>query len=403
MNICRSGWIGLAVLLCFGCDGSSVPPMTLSAEDEAAARGWLRAHFTAIHDHEFEPPAELDAQVERALAALAAQLESVPGLSVLWLNNPDADAGCIAGGQLFLTIGLLAFVEHPDELAGALALALTACGEANDDWRRRASSELPELDRQDPLMIAYRDLRLNEQASLYRQLVRPGCGGGRDCHSQAHVWLTGAGIDPAGLDRLLARVGENWPDAAVIYRFDGYPESPGGTGADNDFLALVAPYKAMREILGHLRDARWELLTGDLREAYRANLRARRIDSESWLPLIMQARLDLENFHPEYTQRELRGLREVYTDGPSLDLYQGIARWQQHHVDEAVPYLEASIEARPTVSGHYHLGRIFALRNEREQAMMHFRIALQGGEIHPYGRDAATRLAALENGQSTKP
>lgn len=401
MNICRSCWIGLAALLCLGCGGHTESPVTLSTEDEAAARGWLREHFTGIHDHEFELRDELNVHIDAALAALAARLEPVQELSVLRVNNPDADLGCIAGGQLFLTVGLLAFVEHPDELAGALALASTACDEANEDWVRRADGELPELDLYDPLMIVYRDLRLREQAPLYRQLVRRGCARGRDCQHQAHDWLAAAGIDPAGLDRLLARIGESWSDAAVIFRFDGYPESPGEIDTDEDFQALVAPYTAMREMLSRVRDARWVLLTGELIEAYRANLPAYADDGGSWLPRIMQARLDLVNVHPEYTRRELRKLEDVYTDVPNLDLYRGISRWQRNRIAEAAPHLEASVEARPTVSGHYYLGRIFELRNEPEQAVMHFRIAQQGGEIHPYSRDAANRLATLDNGVSS--
>lgn len=402
MKICRSCWLLLPALLFFGCGGNAAwPPVPLSGEDLASAHAGLRDHFTGIHDHEFEVPAELRGRIDAALSPLAEQLDPAPELSVLLVNNPDADAGCIAGGQIFLSLGLLAFTEHADELAGALALALTACGDASEDWRRRERSRLPEIDTRDPLMVFYRDLRLREQASLYNQLVRKGCGRGRNCQGQAREWLAGADVGADGLGRLLARIGDSWPDAAVLHRFGG-AAAPGGTVVDGDFRALVAPFAEQRVMLGHLRDARWELLTGEVIEAYRANLRASIIESDSWLPLLMEARVDLVNVHPEYTLRKLGQLQDVYSDRASIQLYEGIARWQMGQVTQARELLEASLESRPTVSGHYYLGRLIAPFGERELAVKHLRVAIDAGAIHPYSEDAAARLTELEAGESPR-
>lgn len=383
-------------LLAAGCELLGAGGVALDEGDQAAAEASLYPQFLILQDLEAELPDAMDAEIGEVLAGLQPVLPEAPDLQAVVTREPDADGGCLAGGRLFVSRGLLSWVQDRDELAAALALAATACEAASGRWRDRETLALPALDEENLLMQRYSDFRLEANAPVYVQAVATGCGAGRDCHGLAAEWLAAAGFAESGLARLHRRVRAGWPRAAWLARFPGTPagdpDAVDGTGGSE-------PYRAVndwREGLEWLIGVRDSIQSGELRAGYRALIQARRQLDAEWSVRMATVRLNLANLHPETSQRELRTLEAIWGEHPHGDYWWGMIWMQMRSTATGVQRLEASLEVLPRASAHYRLGRIMEFRKEPERAAVHYRAVTQAGELHPDASSAAVRLAALE-------
>lgn len=396
MNLRVAMTLAVAGLLAAGCEFPGAGGVALDEAEQAAAEASLYPRFLILQDLEAEVPETMDAEIGAVLAALAPVLPEAPDLEAVVTREPDADGGCLAGGRLFISRGLLSWVHDRDELAAALALAATACESASGRWREREAMKLPELDENHRLMQRYRDYRVQANAPLYAQAVATGCGEGRDCHGLAAEWLAAAGFADSGPPRLHRRIRQGWPDAAWLVRFPGAPAADPGPAdgvADGEAYRLVNGWREGLEWLVQVRDS---IDSGELRAGYRALIQARRQLDAEWAVRMATVRLNLANLHPETSQRELRTLEAIWGEHPHGDYWWGMIWMQMRSTATGVQRLEASLEVLPRASAHYQLGRHMEFRNRPEQAVTHYRAVTQAGELHPDASSAAVRLAALE-------
>ncbi len=360
------------------------------------ARAKLKEQFLIVHDMGTTPGDELAERIEKLLAALSEDEDT--DLDFLLTNSPDADAGCLAGQTLFMGRGLAARLRTGDELAAALALAHSACKSTGALWENRSDGQLPDFDDTSGLMEGYQDYRIEPNTALYNQLVARGCGEDVDCLDKARTILEGLDVDREVLDMLLARVAEDMPEAALFERH-GKPEEveeAEAVEADEDFIESLGSIYREKESMDNLRQSRESILEGELRPAYQAYIRSGRSENTRWIRMLHYTRLNLINLHPEYGHRDLARAREDIPDYPHHAYFSGWAYWQQRRPANAVPLLQESLEVLPQASTHYYLGLAMNNRRKPEQALEHFRIAAQAGEISSYGSRAAGQLEALK-------
>lgn len=395
--------ISAAFLLLAGCFGDTAwPPVALSESDRNAAESDLYPRFLVVHDMIAERPETLDQRLGQHAKALSALIPDTPQLHIEITNEADADAGCLAGGWIFLSRGLVSRIEHDDELAGIIALAATQCGRASRDWRRREELALPPLTPDNWLMQRYRDFRVEAGVPLYRTLVRAGCGTENDCHARAHEWLQGTAGSSAGLRRLLERIASQWPNAAVLERF-GDPDAStieldtATPTPDNQALATeLSGFRELRTGFDHLREAWRQIIDGEVRAAYRANIAAFRETDQHWVTRLMQARLDLINMHPFYSERRIRELKAERPDYPYYGYWEAWIDLQSKRWSRGIEQAAESLEYLPRADLHFLLGRILEFRRRPDEARPHYRAAIAAGEIHPDADEARVRLQALE-------
>ncbi len=395
----------------------------LSEQDLEQATETLLPQFLAIHDQRIAQADELTARAEALLAGLGMDQEP----ELLLTHETDADAGCLAGHWVYLTQGLLLYIETIDELAAALALGATACAHTAGLWRNRAAAEPDPINADNQLFHRYRDFRLARNAAFYNQLVAIGCGEQRDCADQARSLTEQAGHSSAALDALSARVRETWPDAALFARFDLTPlpaaddsaeqngreadneadNEEGGDNGDNhaesngdayrdgetaadsqdepaeaSIELLNNPFRQDAEAYRHLRDAGREYFDGDLLSAYRSIDAARSIIGNLWPVRIAQMRTDLANAHGYYAERDKGVLEEDGYKVAEHDYVRGVSMMLHRLYAAGVPHLRASLDVVPRVSTYFYIGRFYRLTREFDIARPYLETALSGGEIH---------------------
>lgn len=386
----------LLVLILTGCSGTW-HPVPLDESDQLQAEQELYPRFLIVHDLDTPPGDELARDVDRILTALSPLMEGEPELDLVITNEPDADAGCLAGGKVFLSRGLVAWLQNADELLGAVALGATACGQASETWRQRTSTGFPEMDTQSWLFFRYRDYRLESIRDLYAQLVATGCGQRLDCYERAESLIREAGGEPAALHDLVRRIHEEWPVNALVDRFGAPPGNGSGPPPDTAWRASLGEIAEQKPSMDKLRDVQGYLLEGQLLPAYSAILEARQTDFSEFIAGLVYMRLNLDNYHPEYGLRDLDRVLALRPDYPDGEYYRGVARIQQGLRGEAREHFEASLEVLPRVSTHYYLGILEERRGNIDLAVEHFRQVIPAGEHHPHWEHADGRLVELDD------
>ena len=391
----RIAAVAAAALLAAGCGERDGARIALGPQDQAAAEAELYPAFRVIQVDVQPPPAPLDALFRTALEPLEPGLPDGSTVELWTTGEADADAGCLAGGRIFVTQGLLAWIEHPDELTGALAAALGQCPAARRAWERRAGATLAPVDGEHPLLQRYRDYRLPDNAALVAQLMLRGCGG-RDCFAAAADRLEAAGRSADGLARLGQRVRAARPEAAWLDRL-GNPAFPGTPEPGSEHLdGALDAYRAKRDGLGELAAVKRAMYAGKLGDAYRRVLRARRaLDNEFEAELVF-AELSLLNYHPDSALRSFERLIATGREIPQADYLWGVQAAQSRQRDVGQQRLEASLASLPRISAHFQLGILLHRAWETDAALPHYRIVAAAEPGHPSAAPAAGYIAQIE-------
>ena len=348
--------------------------------------------FLAAQDLELQPSDSLELWLDRDLEALTDALESAPALRVMITNQADADAGCLPGWRLYLSRGLVARMEHFEELRAALALALTACDHADRTWAGRSGGELPEAGSGGALDERFRDFRVETGYALFPMLAATPCRVEGGCREQAAEWLGRTGYRVTALQALLHRVESEWPDASVIERFGSGNRRFLGPDLSDPFVGGLEAIHEEREAMDHLRRARRDLLNGDNLQALRGVRRARETTHNPWLVAMVAMEAHLAGLQPESALRELEGLLAHRPDFPLESYYRGIALMQLGEEEESRAELEDSLELLPRISTHYTLGLLHESAGRTELAARHFGQAATGDDSHPQARGARFRV-----------
>lgn len=376
------------------CGSSDRERIDLLPEHQAAAEAELYPVFRLIQVDVQAPSAPFDALLDEALAPLQASLPEGARVSLWTTGEADADAGCLAGGQLFVTQGLLAWVEHRDELSAALAAALSLCPTARMAWESRSSAQLAPVSGEHPLLQRYRDYRLPANAALFAQLMNRTCGAGA-CYDAAVARLQAAGLEADGLNRLGRRIVEQWPESAWLDRL-GASEFAAAAEADDDLSELFGELQAKREGLGALAAVKRTMYAGNLSEAYQNVLRARRALDNEFEAEIVFSELSLLNYHPDSAERSFERVRAMGRELPQSDYLLGVQAAQKRARATGQQYLEASLETLPRLSAHFQLGILLHRAWETDAALPHYRIVAAAEPGHPSAAPAASYIAQIE-------
>lgn len=392
-----SNFLFLSILVACSSPGN-LDRVALEGRDLADAERELYPALGLVHAGFRSPVEGLDAEFDRLLTALDPMPEGNPQFRIRVTAEADVDAGCMAGGLLFVTEGLLAHLRSRDELTGALAVAMQQCPMASRLWRQRDKSSLEPLSAADASFLEqrYRNYRLPANAAFYRQLTLSGCGES-SCLERVSETLDQHGSGSDGLLRLAARLQRDVPDSAWLAR-TGVVGGGDGRVLDGDgsLAAVLGPYHQRREGLDHLARARHLLISGELREAYRANLRARRELANPLETELMQVELDLTNFHPDNAQRILNKFEVEKIEIPQADFWWGWTHLQLKRRFNARDHFEQSIEVLPRVDAHYHLGGLLRREGELGRAAESLRRVAATGSVHPSAAQAELLLEQLE-------
>ncbi len=388
-----------ACLILSGCS-QQWPATELDDAGLQEAEERLYPAFGVIHDLEYEPEEALAGIRDEVLEALREARrsdEDDAALSLVVVHNPDADAGCLAGGRLFISHGLATRLENTDEFRSVMALAATACGQASEIWADREQIGLPEDEEQGWLVRRYADYRLDSRAALYRQLVARGCGDGLDCRSRAEEWLGSMGSPAEAMDAVFHRIESEWPDAAVLERFGPARSEQEGAGEDSSWQSAIEPLVEIQPFMDGLRTTQQRLVEGNVSEAHSRIIRARRAaEHPRWLSNLTYMRMNLANRHPEYAARDLQRILDEQPDYPMEAYYRGMAELQMGRRGAGRDLLAESLEVLPRVSSHYYLGLTLARLRDPEGAKEHFRRASTAGAFHPDHSDIIARLEAMD-------
>jgi tetratricopeptide (TPR) repeat protein len=367
----------LGALLSFSiaCSGDAGIPESAAltqAQQEQVEREFM-PRFELAHAAKIELPAEAVAALEQLLRQLGSGLQASHWHAVRVTQVPDIDAGCLPGGTVWLSEGLLAKLDGLPQLAAALAWGLEQCPAASGIWLQRERLDLAADREGDPLAQRYRDFRLPSNVALYNLLVATGCAA-PDCDARVRGALQSAGFDASALDDLLTRL------------------RAAATGAPVPWLA---PFAERREGLVELAESRRRLDAGDLLEAYRAGIRARRALEDSPQLQMHQAELDLANRHFEYGQRILERLEGDGVALPHADFWWGWVHVTLRRREQAVERFERALDQLPRVSAHYWHAEALRRLARLEEAEQHYRTVLEAGPLHPDHERARIRLARM--------
>lgn len=369
------------------CSGGSDKPVSLDADDQKNADERLYPQFDIAHAMPIQLAPELQQNVDQILTRVidpVNELSDQHAYSLVVTAEPDADAGCLAGGRIFVSEGLLAWTRHPDELAAVLAVASEQCSMASQVWRQRAQIELAEFDPASLLMARYIDYRLNSNTALFNQLVTRGCGNA-DCINAASERLADAAISPEHLDRLAARIHRAWPKSVWLERIG--IEHIKASDSDQDDLSwqqLIEPHAMKLKGLGSLAEARRMISAGNLTEAYKATRDARRAFGKTLETELMQAEVDLHNRHGFYSERIFEKLESTYGNLPHRNFYWGWAYAQANRGAHGLNELNESLSTLPKVTTHYYIGMLYLRRRMTEDALESLEKVVEAGEGHPY-------------------
>jgi len=384
------------VALLMGCGGAAdMSKVALGEGEQAEVRDWLLPRFELA----VAPRRELADGVARGLDGARQKLNASAGDGVNYdvrvIDDPDIDAGCLPGGLVWLSEGLLAVARDRDEVIGALVFASRMCPAASRLWRQRDDARLVEDRENHWLYQRYRDYRLPANAPLYNLMVTASCS--RACAHGLDEQILAAGVEPDAWRRLLVRIHELSPDAALLLRLDHdripltTPE--GGSGPADDWLAS---FHQRRDALLELADSRRHLWADSLLEAYRAGLRARRQLPDSLRLQLHQAELDLANRHPDYGQRILKALQKSGETIPHAGYWWGWVHLDLRRREEAEVSLKKSLDELPRVTAHYRLGDALLRLRRLDEARTHYNTVLEAGELHPEFIRAQARLDSMD-------
>lgn len=387
--------IVLALVLA-GCGGAGRSDrVALDEADRLAVEEWLLPRFELA----VAPPLSLDppvaAEIDLLMDRIALLAEEGVSYELRVIADPDLDAGCLPGGLIWLTEGLLTVARDRDEVLTAIVYASSKCADSNRMWRQRADAELVADRENNPIYLRYRDYRLHANAPLYNLMVTSGCD--RDCASALDGRILAVEGDTGAWRRLIARAVALSPDSALAWRIGSMqvPSTSTATAAA-DGEEWLAQFHQRREALLELAASRRSLWARDLLPAYRAGLRARNALPDSVRLQLHQADLDLTNRHPEYGQRILVALEDEGKQIPHAGYWWGWVHLNLRRRPEAAASLEQSIEELPRVSAHYRLGDALLRMHRREEARAQYNVVLEAGELHHYYIRARARLEDLD-------
>ncbi|GEM_PF-4722237 len=395
-------WLLILLLAAFmaACQSDQAQRIVLSEQDQAAAIDSLYPRFDLAHAAPIELQPELQQLMDGVLDNLAAQFlpdAAERPFTLVVTAEPDADAGCIAGGRLFVSKGLLSWIENADEMAGVLAIALHQCAAASQSWRQRDRQQLVAFEENSELMTRYIDYRLNANASLFNQAVLRGCGSA-DCSSVVQPLLEAAGYQPAALSTLAGQLQQAWPLAPWLERtgIDGSIAANEENRIDPEWARLLIDHYNNRFGYERFAEVRRQISLGELILAYRASLDAMRELGRTYETSLLQAELDLHNLHPYYSERIFRRIEADHGEIIHGDYYWGWAHAQLKRRDQAIEMLNNSIEILPKVSAHHFLGQQYILENNLDLADQHLNHVLEAGPSHPYSADAEMFLDIVD-------
>jgi len=369
------------------CSGGSDKPVSLDAEDQKSADERLYPQFDIAHGRPIELAPELRQRVDQIfLRVLDSTSETLnqQQYSLVITAEPDADAGCLAGGRIFVSEGLLAWTRHPDELAAVFVLASAQCATASSLWRERDQVELAEFDSASQLIARYIDYRVLSNAALFNQLVNRGCGKS-DCIDAGSEQLALAGIASGPIERLAARLHRAWPNSVWLERvgLESITASESDE-LDESWQQLIEPHTTKLTGLGGLAEARRMISAGNLTEAYRAVRTARRALGKTLQTELMQAEVDLHNRHGFYSERIFEELESTYGELPHRNFYWGWAYAQANRGTHGLNELNESLSTLPKVTTHYYIGMMHLRRRMTEEALDSLQRVVEAGEGHPY-------------------
>ncbi|MEM7053358.1 MAG: hypothetical protein AAF446_02305 [Pseudomonadota bacterium] len=386
--------ISLSLLLT-ACRSGGHEPIALSEHNQAAAEQTLYPRFELAHAAPRELNPDLQQKLDEILQRLGSEAEQSTDQNDFKLTvtaEPDADAGCIAGGRLFVSEGMLAWIQNADELAGVIAMAMQQCPRASRLWREREDMRLIEFDEPTELMYRYIDYRLNANASLFNQLVASGCGSS-NCFEAVSTRLATAGFDTQAAAGLYSRIRQGWPQSVWLERIASESDAVSNVPADAEWTLLLEKYEEKRQGYADLAEVRRQISHGRLDLAYRAIRDARRVLGHTYETEMMQAELDLHNNHGYYSVRILERLESKYGELPHHNFYWGWAHAQARRRQPGLQQLYASIETLPKVTAYYYLGRTYFELGDEARAIEYFTHVLEAGPINPYADNAEQLIA----------
>lgn len=392
-------WI-LAAGLMVGCGRGPGNLAPLNAEERTRVEAELLPRFERMHGARIavSPAAEqgLNGLLQQLLSG--SQKTRAPEAFQVWVTQvPDIDAGCLPGGTLWLTEGLVAELDNPVLLAAAMAWGLVQCPAADRAWRDREDLRLPPDRDGDPLAARYRDFRLNSNALLYTLLTAIGCPV-RRCELELRQRLNTAGFGEAAWDQLLTVLRADHPQAALVIRTQMFAAT-GASEAEASAPAWLAEFTPRRDGLVALAESRRRLDAGALLEAYRAGLRARSLLEDGPQVQMHQAELDLTNRHFEYGQRILERLERDGHEVPHADFWWGWVHVSLRRREQAVEHFERALDQLPRVSAHYRHAEALRRLARYDQAERNYRKVLEAGPLHPDYERARIRLQRMDDAE----
>jgi len=387
----------LAALLAFSiaCSGDARMPESAALPDDQLdeVAKWLMPRFELAHGASIELSEEAAAGLEYVLRQLEAGTGDPHRHSIRVTQAADLDAGCLPGGTVWLSEAVLANVDDQAQLAAVIAWGLVQCPAASHAWQQRSRLKLVPDREGDPLAQRYRDFRLPANVLLYNALVSTGCAV-PDCDAKLRGLLDSAGLGAPVWDGLLTRLRAQHPESALVIRTRALAAT-GNAAEAGPKVPWLAPFAERREGLIELAESRRRLDAGDLLEAYRAGLRARRALEDSPQLQLHQAELDLTNRHFEYGQRILERLEGDGVQIPHADFWWGWVHVTLRRRELAVERFERALDQLPRVSAHYWHAEALRRLVRLEEAEQHYRAVLEAGPLHPDHERARIRLSRM--------
>lgn len=387
----------LGALLSFSiaCSGDSRMPESaaLPEPQQAEVERVFMPRFELAHGARIEVSDEVASALDQLLRQLESALEE-PHRHSVWITQvADIDAGCLPGGTVWLTEGLLAKLDDLSQLAAAMAWGMVQCPAASGTWLQRERLDLVADREGDPLAQRYRDFRLPANVALYNLLTATGCTV-PDCDTRVRSLLEAAGFGAASWDGLLTRLRAEHPDSALVIRTRELAVT-GATAATGTSVPWLAAFAERRQGLVELAESRRRLDAGDLLEAYRAGIRARRALEDSPRLQMHQAELDLANRHFEYGQRILERLEGEGVEVPHVDFWWGWVHVTLRRREQAAERFERALDQLPRVSAHYWHAEALRRLARLEEAERNYRAVLEAGPLHPDHERARIRLSRM--------
>ena len=368
----------------------------LPEDQQAEVETGFMPRFELAHGGRIDLSEPVAAGLEQVLRQLEVGSVDPYRHSIRVTQAADADAGCLPGGTVWLSEGLLARVDDLAQLAAAMAWGLVQCPAASHIWLERDRLVLAPDRQGDPLAQRYRDFRLQANAPLYNLLVATACIM-PDCDKQLRRLLDASGYGASSWDGLLTRLRARHPDSALVIRARDLVAT-GAVAAVGKTVPWLAPFAARREGLIEQAESRRRLDAGDLLEAYRAGRRARRLLDDSPQLQLHQAELDLSNRHYEYGQRILERLEGQGVTVPHADFWWGWVDVTLRRREQAAERFERALEILPRVSAHYWHAEALRRLGRLDEAERHYRTVLEAGPLHPDHERARIRLARMGAG-----